>query len=124
MLEYSQRLATRQRSIGADARQPSVATAMTLAAVPGGAQAAGRAVAGVEVGQQADFVVLDAGNPALAGLRAPDALSSHVFASHRGNAIAEVYVAGQPRVRGGRHSLHGDAAAGFIAARSQLLTDS
>lgn len=124
MLEYGQRLATRQRNIGADAAQPSVATALTLAAVQGGAQASGRAVAGLAVGQQADFVMLDADHPALAGLGGGDMLSSHVFASHRSNAIAAAWVAGRPRVAGGRHPLHHDAAAAFVAARSQLLTDS
>ncbi|VTU18852.1 8-oxoguanine deaminase [Variovorax sp. PBS-H4] len=124
LLEYGQRLAKRQRNIAADAAQPSVAAALTLAAVQGGAQASGRAVAGLSVGQQADFVVLDASHPALAGLCAADALSSHVFASHRGNAIASVCVAGQTRVKDGRHLLHQDAAAAFVAARSQLLTAS
>jgi len=121
MLEYSQRLATRQRNIGADAAQPSVASAMTLAAVQGGAQAAGRAVAGLAAGQQADFVVLDATHPALAGLPAPDMLSSHVFASHRTSAIDAVWVAGRPRVGAGRHFLHDSAAADFVDARTQLL---
>ena len=98
MLEYSQRLATRQRNVGADAAQPPVATAMTLAAVQGGAQAAGRAVAGLAVGQHADFVVLDAAHPALAGLAAADMLSAHVFASHRTSAIDAVWV-GRPAAR-------------------------
>lgn len=124
LLEYGQRLAKRQRNIAADAAQPSVAAAMTLAAVQGGAQAAGRAVAGLVVGQQADFAVLDANHPALAGLCASDALSSHVFASHRSSAIASVCVAGKTQVAGGRHPLHHDAAAAFVAARSQLLTAS
>jgi formimidoylglutamate deiminase len=48
-------------------------------------------------------------------------LASHVFASHRTSAIDAVWVAGQPRVAAGRHVLHDNAAAGFVAARSQLL---
>ena len=124
MLEYGQRLATRQRNVSADAAQPSVAAALTLAAVQGGAQASGRALQGLAVGQQADFVMLDANHPALAGLGATDMLSSHVFASHRGNAIASVCVAGKTQVAGGRHPLHHDAAAAFVAARSQLLSAS
>jgi formimidoylglutamate deiminase len=124
MLEYGQRLATRQRNIGADAAQPGVATAMTLAAVQGGAQASGRPISGLAVGQQADLVMLDPGHPALAGLTASDMLSSHVFASHRTNAIASAWVAGQRRVGGGLHPLHHEAAAAFVAARSQLLTHS
>ena len=121
MLEYSQRLATRQRNVAADAAQPQVATAMTLAAVLGGAQAAGRAIGGLAVGQQADFVVLDAAHLALAGLPAPGMLASHVFASQRTSAIDGVWVAGRACASGGRHPLHDSAAAGFVAARRQLL---
>lgn len=122
MLEYGQRLATRQRNVGADAAEPSVASAMTLAAVQGGAQASGRAVAGLAPGQQADFVALDARHPSLAGLSAAEMLSAHVFASHRTSAVDTVWVAGRPRVAAARHPLHSEAAAAFVAARSQLLT--
>lgn len=122
MLEYSQRLATRQRNVGADAAEPSVASAMTLAAVQGGAQASGRAVAGLAPGQQADFVALDARHPSLAGLSAADMLSAHVFASHRTSAIDAVWVGGRRRISAGRHLLHERAAADFVAARTQLLT--
>ena len=121
MLEYSQRLATRQRNVSADAAQPHGATAMTLAAVRGGAQAAGRDIAGLAVGQRADFVVLDATHSSLAGLSAVDMLSSHVFASHRTSAIDAVWVGGEQRTSGGRHLLHDSAAACFVAARTQLL---
>lgn len=121
LLEYGQRLATRRRNVIADSAQPQVATAMTLAAVQGGAQAAGRAIGGLAAGQQADFVVLDATHPALAGLDAPVALAAHVFASQRTSAIDAVWVAGSPRVVAGRHALHADAMAGLIATRRQLL---
>ncbi len=121
LLEYSQRLATRQRNVGATPAQPQVATALTLAAVDGGAQAAGRAIDGLAPGQQADFVVLDAQHPALQQLSAPDMLSAHVFASHRSSAIDAVWVGGQARVVAGRHALHDSASAGLVAARTQLL---
>lgn len=121
LLEYGQRLQQRQRNVLASAAQAHVATAMLLQAVPGGAQAAGRPVAGLAVGQSADFVVLDAMHPALQGLPAADMLSAHVFASHRSSAIASVWSAGRQRVEGGRHALHASAAADFVAARSRLL---
>jgi formimidoylglutamate deiminase len=123
LLEYGQRLATRQRNVGADAAQPQVATALTLAALEGGARAAGRAIGGLAIGQQADFIALDAGHVALQGLSAPDMLSAHIFASHRGSAIDTVWVAGRPCVTAGRHALHDEAAADFVAARSRLLED-
>ena len=121
-LEYSQRLATRQRNVLASAAQPSVATAMTLQAVAGGAQASARAVAGLVPGQQADMVVLDALHPLLRDLPTPEAmLSAHVFASHRQSALSQVWVRGRLQVQSGRHVLHEHAMSGLIAARQQLL---
>ncbi|APW36476.1 formimidoylglutamate deiminase [Rhodoferax koreense] len=124
LLEYGQRLQRRERNVLASAAESQVATAMTLQAVAGGAQAAGRAVGGLAVGQQADFCVLNARHVALAGLPAPEMLSSHVFASHRTSAIASVWAGGIERVAAGRHALHDSAAAAFVAARSQLLSHS
>jgi formimidoylglutamate deiminase len=121
-LEYSQRLATRQRNVLASATQPSVATSMTLQAVAGGAQASARAVAGLAAGQQADMVVLDAQHPLLRDLPTPEAmLSAHVFASHRQSALHQVWVAGHLRVDHGQHALHDSAMSGQLAARHQLL---
>ena len=121
MLEYGQRLLLRQRNVLATAAQPEVATAMTLQAVHGGAQAAGRAIDGLAVGQQADLVALDAQHVALAGLPAYSMLSSHVFGSHRTSAIDSLWVAGVQRVVRGRHALHESAARGFVAARSATI---
>ncbi|OZI23982.1 formimidoylglutamate deiminase [Bordetella genomosp. 9] len=122
-LEYGLRLTTRQRNVMADAAQPHVATAMTLAAVAGGAQAAGRPVAGFAAGQQADFLELDPGHVALAGLPARDMLSAHVFGSHRTSAIGKVWVAGRLRVQDGRHALRDSAAAAFVEVRRALVAD-
>ena len=125
MLEYGQRLSRRQRNVLASGSQPEVATAMTLKAVQGGAQASGRwgagAAAGIAVGQSADWVVLNAQHVALRGLPAPAMLSAHVFASHRTSAIADVWVAGQQRVQAGQHALHDAAQRAFVQARKALL---
>jgi len=124
MLEYGQRLSLRQRNVLASAAQPEVATAMTLQAVQGGAQAAGRAMgglAGLVVGQQADLVALDAQHVALRDLPAHSMLSAHVFGSHRTSAIDSVWVAGQRRTTGGRHTLHDAAAQAFVSARSATI---
>ncbi len=121
MLEYSQRLSRRQRNVLASAAQPDVATAMTLQAVSGGAQAAGRAVGGLAVGQQADLVVLDTRHVALRDLPAHSMLSAHVFGSHRTSALGSLWVAGVCRVSDGRHVLHEAAAQAFVAARSATI---
>lgn len=122
LLEYGQRLLLRQRNVLASTQQPHVATAMILEALKGGAQAAGRAIAGLTIGQQADFVVLDSQNISLAGLSAPDMLSTHVFASHRTSALYDVWVTGRHQVKAGRHALHWQAAQDFVAARSALIS--
>ncbi|AOB30965.1 N-formimino-L-glutamate deiminase [Bordetella sp. H567] len=123
-LEYGLRLTTRQRNVMAEAGQPHVATAMTLAAVAGGAQASGRPVAGLAPGQQADFLELEPGHVALAGLPARDMLSAHVFGSHRTSAIRNVWVGGRSRVREGRHALRDAAAAAFVDVRRTLVAAS
>ncbi|WP_298212271.1 formimidoylglutamate deiminase [Acidovorax sp.] len=121
MLEYGQRLSLRQRNVLASSSQAEVATAMTLQAVQGGAQAAGRSIGGIEAGQQADMVALDAQHVALCGLPAHSMLSSHVFGSHRTSAIDSLWVAGVQRVALGRHALHDTAAQAFVAARSATI---
>lgn len=121
LLEYGQRLQLRQRNVLASRAHAQVATATTLQAVQGGAQAAGRAVAGLAVGQQADMLALDAQHVALAGLDAERMLAAHVFASQRGSALHSLWVGGVPRVVAGRHALHGTAARAFVAARQALL---
>lgn len=123
LLEYGQRLRLRARNVGASASQAQVATALTLAAVAGGAQASGRRARGLAPGQVADFVVLDASHPALQGLDAPSMLSAHVFASHRSSAIDAVWVSGRQRVVQGGHLLQAPAREGFLAARRYLLDD-
>ena len=125
LLEYGQRLRLRRRNVAAvgDA-EPSTASALMLAAVAGGAQAVGRTgPAGLAVGGAADFVVLDAERPLLAGLSAPDMLGAHVFASSRRSAIAEVVTAGHVRVQGGRHPARDEAAAAFVRARAALVAN-
>ncbi|PIF90291.1 formimidoylglutamate deiminase [Acidovorax sp. 62] len=125
MLEYGQRLSRRQRNVLAHSSQPEVATAMTLQAVQGGAQASGcwgpGVAAGIAVGQSADWVVLDAQHVALRGLPAPAMLSAHVFASHRTSAIDSVWVGGARRVAQGRHALHDRAASAFASARASTI---
>ena len=121
LLEYGQRLALRQRNVLACSAHAQVATAMTLQAVAGGAQAAGRAVAGLAVGQQADMLALDAQHVALAGLDVENLLAAHVFASQRSSALHSLWVAGVPRVVAGRHALHDQAARRFVAARKAAI---
>jgi formimidoylglutamate deiminase len=122
LLEYTQRLAHQRRNVLADAAYVQIADHLWSAAVAGGARAGGRTGAGLVAGQRADFVVLDT-DGALAGLTAPQALASHVFANIGRSAVRDVWAGGVQRVRDGEHAL-GQAACGrFVAARSELLRE-
>jgi formimidoylglutamate deiminase len=128
LLEYTQRLAQQRRNVlvgddrhdGAARRQ--VAEHLWRGAVAGGAQASGRAIRGLAVGEQADLVVLD-GDGVLAGLAPAQALASHVFAHSGRSAVRDVFVAGVQRVCEGEHALQGVACRQFVATRSALLQE-
>lgn len=118
MLEYSQRLQLRRRNAGASDAQPHTATALTLAAVDGGAQASGRPIGGLAPGHAADFVVL--GSSALTeGLGAESALATHVFATP-GASVREVWVRGRRLVTDGRHAGYAAAAREFARVRAAV----
>jgi len=121
LLEYGQRLQRRERNVLASAARPQVAESLWLAAVAGGAQAAGRPIGGLAIGQQADFVVL--GGPLLAGLAPAQQLASHVFANQRRDDVREVWVGGRRVVQNGRHAGAEAAADRFVAARTRLLAE-
>lgn len=121
LFEYGQRLALQKRNVLASDEFPSVADRLYLDAVAGGAQASGRPVAGLAVGQRADFAVLDGNHPALSGLDGATALSVHVFANHGHETLAEVRTGGKCRIRRGQHRLQSEAGFAFAAARASLL---
>ncbi|GLC95348.1 formimidoylglutamate deiminase [Cupriavidus sp. TA19] len=123
LFEYGQRLGLQQRNVLASDTHLQVADRLYLEAVAGGARASGRDVAGLEPGQQADFVVLDGAHPTLACLDGAQALATHVFANHGHETLADVRTAGRSRVQHGAHALQAEAAQQFIAARAGLLAD-
>jgi formimidoylglutamate deiminase len=94
LLEYSQRLALRQRNIAARVlANESSAAGLFEAALAGGFPATGRMQAGLAPGHRADFVTLDTESPALLGVPAGHLLDALVFSSP-GAAFGEVFVAG------------------------------
>jgi len=95
LLEYSQRLALRQRNIAArHAGQESTAAVLFEGALQGGTAAAGAPLGGLAVGQRADFMVLDADAPALAGIPDDHVLDAAILSSPQPPPAA-VYVAGR-----------------------------
>ena len=95
LLEYSQRFVLRQRNVTARAaRSESTAAALLQSAVAGGSAAAGMPLAGIAVGQRADFAVVDTDAPALAGVPATHLLDALVFSSPSRD-MTRVVVAGR-----------------------------
>ncbi|MET0709431.1 MAG: formimidoylglutamate deiminase [Tardiphaga sp.] len=100
--EYSQRLNYRIRN--AVARSPGESTGRALyeRALAGGAQAMGRAVGSLAVGQRADIVVLDTAHPDLAAVSGDRWLDAYTFVAGK-SAISDVFVGGRQVVEAGRH---------------------
>ncbi|MBG9387258.1 formimidoylglutamate deiminase [Caenimonas aquaedulcis] len=95
LAEYSQRLVHRKRNIAAQASlSDSSAAALFEGALQGGAAAAGVPLGGIVPGQRADFMVVDARAPALAGVDAEHVLDAMVFSSPE-VPLAQVFVAGR-----------------------------
>jgi formimidoylglutamate deiminase len=95
LLEYSQRLALRQRNISARAgRRESTAAVLFEGALAGGPAASGRSLGGLRVGQRADFMVLDREAPSLLGVQDQQLLDALVFSTPHAGAM-QVHVAGR-----------------------------
>lgn len=97
-LEYGQRLLLRQRNVAASpaapAAQPATAARLFERMLAGGAAAAGLPRWGLEPGARADLLLLNAREPALAGLPAEQLLDGLVFAAPAA-PFARVMVAGR-----------------------------
>jgi formimidoylglutamate deiminase len=95
LLEYSQRFLLRQRNVAARAGgDESTASVLLQGAVGGGSAASGLANGGLAVGQRADFAVIDAQAPALAGVPEDHLLDALLFSSPAA-AFTRVVVAGR-----------------------------
>lgn len=102
LLEYSQRWVRRERNVAANSSgQDSTAAALYSAALAGGSSAAGTSIAGFDVGQRADFCVLDDRADTLLGIPDDHLLDAMVFSSP-GSVMQSSCVAGQTRTCDGR----------------------
>lgn len=112
LLEYTARLATRRRLIAATAEESHTGTALWTAAARDGAAACGRRAGVLEVGAEADLVVLDDTAPQFAGRKPADILDTFLFGGV-GAAVRDVMVAGRWVVRDRRHALDEEAARAY-----------
>ena len=120
LLEYSQRLALRQRNIAARVLGgPSSADMLFSKALAGGSAATSLPLGGLSVGQRADFMVLDTASAALLGVPADHVLDAMVFSSPDARLDA-VFVAGQRVLSGGQVPGWPRLAADFLQAMKTL----
>jgi len=120
LLEYGQRLTRRARNVAASEIDPSTGGSLWRAAVAGGAKACGRPIAGIEVGQRADLVVLNGRHPDMTG-RAGDAVADTVVFSGGHGFVRDVMVGGKWTVKDGHHALEEKAASDFRLTLTRLL---
>jgi formimidoylglutamate deiminase len=115
LLEYAQRFHLRRRNVAAGAAlSESTAAALFEGALQGGTVAAGVPMGGIAIGQRADFMVVDAQSPSLAGVPSSHLLDALVFSSPNAG-FSEVYVAGR-RVAPAHESIRD----GFVKAMKAL----
>ncbi len=115
LLEYGQRLTTRQRNVLAGGPGGSTGQRLFDAARKGGAQALGQKMGLLAPGYRADFVVLDHDAPSLFGKRGDALLDGWIFGGGD-NPVREVYVRGRRMVSEGRHIRADEIARNYRAA--------
>ncbi len=117
-LEWSQRLARQARNVLAGEGLP-VGLALYAGAARGGAQALARRAGVIAPGARADFVVLDADDPALAGQPVDALLDAAIFGPCR-RPVRAVMVGGRWVVRDGKHPREDAVLARYRATLARL----
>jgi formimidoylglutamate deiminase len=102
-LEYQQRLRKKRRGVLAAKSESHIGTRLWREAAHSGARALGQPVGSIAVGCRADWLVLDAQHPSMAGASADAALDRLLFAG-ADKAIRDVMVGGRWVVKDWRHS--------------------
>jgi formimidoylglutamate deiminase len=102
-LEYQQRLRKKRRVVLATKDESHVGTRLWHGAALDGALALGQPVGTIAVGRRADWLVLDASHPAMAGA-APDAAFDRLLFAGAEKAIRDVMVAGHWVVKDHHHA--------------------
>lgn len=119
-LEYGQRLRDQRRNRLYRNDQPMIGRTLYDAALAGGAQALGQPIAGLAVGQRADWLVLDDNDPYLATAQEDAILNRWLFAGGD-RQVRDVMVNGQWVVRDGHHADETDSCRDFTRVLKELL---
>ncbi|MBX8515857.1 formimidoylglutamate deiminase [Pseudomonas cichorii] len=119
-LEYGQRLRDQRRNRLYRSDQPMVGRTLFDAALSGGAQALGQGIGKLEVGQRADWVVLDGSDPYLETACGDAILNRWLFAGGD-RQVRDVLVNGRWVVREGRHAAEEESSRAFAQVLRELL---
>lgn len=120
LFEYGQRLRSERRNVLVQQIGASLGGELYRRAVSGGAQALAQAVAGLAVGQRADWVVLNTDDAALAEQQGDGWLDAAIFGPAR-RPVRDVMVGGHWRVRDGTHAAAATSLARYRAVMKRLL---
>ncbi len=120
-MEYQQRLRKRRRGVLAEKSEPYVGTRLWRDAAEHGASAIGQPAGALAVGRRADWLVLDASHPCMAGATAASALDHLLFAGGSA-AVRDVMVAGRWLVEGGRHRAEEPLRGRFLELMAKLAS--
>lgn len=119
LLEYGRRLRLRRRALSATEAQPNVGAWLWLQAANAAAPT-GVATGRIETGQRADFMVLDADDPQLAGRSGDALLDSLVFVNAGAAPIREAWVGGRRIVADGHHAHEAQAARDYSITLARM----
>ncbi len=119
LLDWGQRLQLNRRNVLCDEGE-HLGRRLWRDAAGAGADALNQPVGTLAVGRRADWVVLDAAHPLLAGLDADHQLDTLVLAGAR-DLVDQVWIAGRKQVDGGRHPGRAALAPEVARLRRRLL---
>lgn len=118
-LEYQQRLRKKRRGVLATSAEAHVGTRLWRDAAQHGAQAIGQPAGVIEVGRRADWLVLDAAHPSMAGA-APDTALDHLVFAGGDAAIRDVMVAGRWVIKDRHHAVEDELRPRFAGLMQRL----
>ncbi|GHF30872.1 formimidoylglutamate deiminase [Kordiimonas sediminis] len=120
LLEYSQRLTRRQRTILVGRHSGHVGEYLWRESAINGAQSLGQPCGALEVGKRADLLVLDDTDMAYAGVRYGQIFDALVFAGQP-NPIRHVMIGGNWVVENGRHAKEEAIISDYRAAVQEII---
>jgi formimidoylglutamate deiminase len=120
LLEYAQRLTKNERAVLVDKNCSSVGQYLFTKATADGATAINQNVGSIEVGKQADLLVLNDEHPSLFSKSNSQILDAAIFASNQ-LPVKDVYVGGRRVIESGNHIMDEEVVEKYKAVLKRLI---